>query len=385
MDAGVDATPPAQDPSRFRTVTEMSTGRYGHTMTRLADGRVVVVGGEDLDHVWTDSVEIFDPASERWAPAAALPEPRSNHVAVLLDSGEVLVIGGGPNTPIAQPLGGPEVMATVLRYDPVGNRWTGTGSLSTGRSHAQLVRTSGGRPMVIGGGSAAQFSPADCGGAPYCGPFAVPLSSSEIYDATSGTWTTAAPMSTARNSFTATALDDGRVVAAGGIDIKTSGFRSSELYDPVNDRWTAAPDLPGSFREHHAAALLGVGTVLVVGGKNPDVAPLRSVVAFDSAAQAWSQLQDLSAPRTVSLLVRLASGNVLSVGGFDQLAQLKGKPGNLTESLLFTPGASAAVMIGPLGTGRALHVGALLADGRVLVCGGVNDYVALPDCEIGEP
>ena len=89
------------------------------------------------------------------------------------------------------------------------------------------------------------------------------LSSAELYDPASGTWTATGNMSTARLSHgDAAAL--GKVLVAGGY--VSSGFLSSaELYDPASGTWTATGSL-GSARELHTATLLPSGKVLVAGG-----------------------------------------------------------------------------------------------------------------------
>jgi hypothetical protein len=58
------------------------------------------------------------------------------------------------------------------------------------------------------------------------------LSSAELYDPTSGTWTVTNAMSTARGSHTATLLTSGEGLVAGGFEAKGNSTASAELYDP---------------------------------------------------------------------------------------------------------------------------------------------------------
>ena len=60
--------------STWTDVPPMSAQRYGHTATRLSDGRVLAAGGDGeaapgVGFVTLASAEIFDPSMLRWAPA----------------------------------------------------------------------------------------------------------------------------------------------------------------------------------------------------------------------------------------------------------------------------------------------------------------------------
>ncbi|MGC2419833.1 MAG: kelch repeat-containing protein [Candidatus Acidiferrales bacterium] len=59
------------------------------------------------------------------------------------------------------------------------------------------------------------------------------LSSSEVYNPTSGTFTSTASLNVARFGQTATLLNNGKVLVAGGSD-GTGATASAELYEPGN-------------------------------------------------------------------------------------------------------------------------------------------------------
>ncbi len=95
------------------------------TAIRLADGRVLVVGGDvtqtaDLYQPgYTAAAEIYDPASNVWSRTASMPGPRSGARAALLPDGSVLVAGGfsepaGHQSTPSCPFIGP----SVFRYTP---------------------------------------------------------------------------------------------------------------------------------------------------------------------------------------------------------------------------------------------------------------------------
>jgi hypothetical protein len=74
----------------------MASARWNHTATRLADGRVLVVGGfapgrNAESHAPT---ELFDPVTDTWSSAGTLPVSLQFHAAVALSDGRAIVIGG---------------------------------------------------------------------------------------------------------------------------------------------------------------------------------------------------------------------------------------------------------------------------------------------------
>ncbi|WP_437300204.1 kelch repeat-containing protein [Sorangium sp. So ce426] len=179
----------------------MSVTRYLHTATLLQDGRVLVVGGYTLNGnempQGRTSVEIYDPATGAWTPAAPTNLPRMQHTATLLPSGRVLVLGGGGRI-----YGGTEEEIEVLVdagetaeiYDPASDTWTSTAPPNFLHTWASAVTPmSHGRVMAVGSDGA------------------------EIYKEANGTWTPIdEPIQ--RGFPTATTLQDGSVLITGGYD-----------------------------------------------------------------------------------------------------------------------------------------------------------------------
>ena len=85
-----------------------------------------------------------------------------------------------------------------------------------------------------------------------------------------GTWTATGSLNTARAQHTATLLPNGKVLVAGGctqpFTLCHDGIASAELYDPSTGTWTSTGFMT-TRRSHHTATLLPSGKVLVTGVK----------------------------------------------------------------------------------------------------------------------
>ncbi len=94
---------------KWRQIAPMHNDRVYHTLTMLADGTVLAVGGEatsDQEVVTTGVLptEIWNPATETWSTAAPIAAARNYHsTAMLMPDGRVLVAGGGHPNGLSDP------------------------------------------------------------------------------------------------------------------------------------------------------------------------------------------------------------------------------------------------------------------------------------------
>jgi N-acetylneuraminic acid mutarotase len=189
--------------------SSLATARSYHTATMLPNGKVLVTGGVDSSGDISSS-ELYDPTAGTWSSAASLPHGRYGHTATLMSNGKVLVTGGF----------GPDFLPYTDVYNPSTNTWSTTGSLNEARAyHAATVvpgPSNTERVLVAGGWS---------------GGSSAFLSSAEVYNESTNTWSTTGSMSEERSFFTLTLMNDGTVLATGGYG-GVNAASTAELYDP---------------------------------------------------------------------------------------------------------------------------------------------------------
>ena len=147
------------------------------------------------------------------------------------------------------------------------------------------------------------------------------LATAEVYEPIDGAWSTTGSMEHPRVSHVAVPLRNGSVLAIGGTSDSGEPLASAEIYDPSTGIWISAGAMAQA-RHFHTATLLGDGRVLVTGGLNEDNDVLASTELFDPVENVWSTAPDLPTPRFSHTSVLLSDGRVLSVGGVDASFQL---------------------------------------------------------------
>ena len=180
------------------------------------------------------------------------------------------------------------------------------------------------------------------------------------------TWSFTGSMQQARNYFSATLLNNGQVLVVGGSYRGTFvqyGLTSAELYNPATGTFSPTGSL-NTGRYGHTATLLNNGTVLIAGGQNSTSGALASAELYDPASGTFSNTGSLSCACGFSATM-LANGMVLFTGGFDA------NDNALATAELYNPTTGTFVTTGGLNVARAGPSTTLLANGKVLVAGGV--------------
>lgn len=239
------------------------------------------------------------------------------------------------------------VSAPVRFFYSVGGAFSPTGPCpSAGCAGGAAVRLGDGKVLVVGGG-------ANTGEA-------------ALYDPLTNTWrSTQSCLSCGNYGFTLTALEGGKVLAVGTF------APTASVYDPGSGSW--APTGPMTMgRGSHTATALPDGKVLVAGGTPECCDPVASAEVYDATTNGWRAVDAMTTPRISHTATPLADGKVLVVGGMAVGTEADPGPRSIDTAELYDPATGRwTETSSPLGQGRWGHSATALADGRVLVAGGL--------------
>jgi N-acetylneuraminic acid mutarotase len=365
----------------WTATASLSHARYWHTATLLKDGKVLVAGGYGQSSGTLGPAELYDPAKGTWSsvmPSSA----RGHHTATLLEDGRVLLAGG-------QSLNG-EPQLTCQLFDPSTGTWSSTGSLMDVYTEHAAVRLPNGRVLVVSGtrghGEAQEYNPItgtwSSAGTLTTGPGANraallldtgsvlvtggnygfgTLSSAELYGPIEVGWEPTGSLLSARSDFTLTLLPDGRALALGG---STGNFSSVsqdlvEVYDPSAGTWERRQSMPAG-RSNHSATLLADGRILVAGGSTGSGA-VNTAWLHEPTTGSWNNTGSLNQARVSHSATVLEDGRVLIAGG-----------GGVSSAELYDPATGTFQPTGALGSSRFGHVAVRLPNGKVLLAGGYS-------------
>ncbi|MCM2268219.1 MAG: fibronectin type III domain-containing protein, partial [Elusimicrobiales bacterium] len=230
--------------------------KHSHTTTLLADGNILITGGvTDSGNAVTAEIQMYNMSTnafEAWA--GNLVTARSSHTATLMSDGRVLIAGGFAAT--GTPLSSMELC------NPKTRTCAATTAMSTLRGgHTATLLTTGpraGRVLICGGQSAAAQTSV--------------TGACDIYNPSDASVFQAAAFVSPRIGHAAVTLESGKVFVTGGRR-RNAGDTAwiyepmNELYDPAQNVWTPVSALLQG-RINHTATVLNNGLIMIAGGYN---------------------------------------------------------------------------------------------------------------------
>jgi hypothetical protein len=279
-------------------------------------------------------------ASGTWTTTGSLNIPRGGHTATLLASGQVLVVGGEDASGF---------LTSAELYNPATGKWTATGSTATPRIDHSATLLPNGQVLVAGGylGVNSNFQ-------------AIYTASAELYNPSTGQWTTTGSMTIPRALHGATLLLNGQVLVAAGNNTVGSSGNTAELYDPSKGTWK----MTGSMQSFHpfVLALLQNGHALAVDESDSSFTPGE---LYNASTGQWSLTADMYYSHTGVSTALLPSGDVLIYG--NKFSCYAGE--------FYNPSANTwARTLGQCGNAISHAPLTLLGTGKVLLAGGSITY-----------
>jgi hypothetical protein len=338
----------------------MHTARSSATATLLPNGKVLIVGGMSALPLTQDfyaSAELYDPATGKFTKTGSMTAARAQHTATLLADGRVLIAGGNgcpdPRQCSGVFIGDVKALASAELYDPKTGKFSPTGSMATARWGATATLLPDGRVLVAQG---------ILGGLP----------SAELYDPKSGVFARAGKEIIGSGAAaSASLLPSGKVLlTASVVGIPPVGALYDEASGKFKKiSFALAPGASPSAQGKGQTVELGYGPAIVLkdgrvllfeGGHLETYEPATGACAdagFISPDGLWLEV-------TATLL---NDGRVLFLGG--ALFPSDSTSVAAASAVLYDP-AGGPQTIGSMRSARANQTATLLPNGTVLIAGG---------------
>lgn len=359
---------------------QMRVERAGHTATLMKSGKVLIAGGYNLKQGTAEKkalsdVEIYNPETGAFelgkplsitAQGSVIELPAAYAAAIRIPNGQIVIWGG--ETYGVNNVPGPRTQ--VLFYDETVDDYGALGPRETpqiARSHHQMAIDANGKVLIVGGVSRANVLTPEV----------------EWLDTATNAYRVVGGVTMQLLGATVMPVKGGEFIAvAGGTDgvnvkddvtfFKHTGmtFAQQSLSNP--------PRLAQPGRREAAGALIRDGAdLLVLGGYTnaTTVTPSASSDLLNGAAGTIGMGPDVRNARGEMCAVTMGDGTVLAAGGRTNEGI---NPRSDATAVLISPSSGGGVTsIGApnLPKARYGHTCTTLADGTVLITGGIHETV----------
>ena len=357
--AGASAQPTASQPNSLAVGPNMNVARYDAASTLLPSGNFLLAGGGGSSS-FLDTLEIYRYRTNDFVPSSALPSMtslRANETATLLQNGKVLIAGGAVDNTTWT--------ATTDIFNPATRTITAGPNMGDQREGASAKLLGNGRVLIAGGRDSVGT-----------------LNSVDIYHPVKNTITVGPPMNVARYDSAAVILPNGNLMIFGGFGgvPQSQPLKSTEIYNPSTNKWAVSPPSMLDARGGARATVLANGTVLISGGTNA-TAVLATTEIYHPTTRTFTAGPDMNAPRKYHAQIRLPSGRVLIAGGYSDNTGLA----VIDTTDIYHP-VTHKITAGPMmNDARGLASGALFANGKTLIAGGINGLLVLDTTDLYTP
>jgi len=273
-----------------------------HPAAAAQGGRLYAIGGGGPGFRSLNSVEVYDPQTDRWTFAREMPTFRSGAMALTLGE-KIYVIGGG----FKQPSGTFRFLKTVEIYDVRTDRWESGPDLLMPHDYPALAYLHE-KIYILGG-----HHPGATEGGPRTDPG---FGFSERWSPGEPTWTEIAPVTVPRFALSAAVLKE-ELLAFGGVAFTPNGFHNFdfiERYDPAHNAWTQESDRRLPWPGAAIASCVDQDRLYLFGGYSTDFIHARGACLTPSSER-WETLAPMPVPRAAASAVPLG-GRIYLAGGW---------------------------------------------------------------------